>query len=731
MSNRGTIDFFGRYRRILRVTYVVVVLISVALFIIYISAEYRNTERLITDRFRQTAAQVDYFLKSTTDHVNAMRLFAERYWMEHPEATNLTGLAAQLCDAPARGVFHLDNVRPPYVTSNIANLTGLGTIHGRAPQFYREIATALALNPLFVITRANVPNAAWSYFVGTEYFINIAPWTHSTNYCYSRITCTQEFITLGMPTNNPGRIRFWTGIYVDECGLGLMVTCGAPVYDGTTFVGTVCADATLDALNRILSDFPYANITLCIVSERDQALAHPRLIRSTDTTIKRMADILPSRMCALTNVIMRAEAGVLHYNYSVLYARAALSHAPWQLLLYANSWSIFWPIFLEALLILGVLLGGLTAMLMITNRLTRREFIRPAELLVAHIEQASHAPETPAPAVPAAWTPWFATVSKVFLEHKQLLGELREHNEHLDALVAQRTQELSQRNQEVEDALKKLKEMQQQIVMQEKMASLGGLTAGVAHEIKNPLNFVNNFAELSTELFGELRALLVANAATIDAPAQSEINALLDDIEMNIRKINEHGKRADSIVRGMLLLSRGKTGERMPVDINALVAEYLNLGYHGLRALDATFNVKLESNYDPAVGTLPAVPQDLSRAILNLVNNACYAAFSARSKRGAGFMPTVAVRTVATADYIDIGVRDNGMGISPALREKIFAPFFTTKPAGKGTGLGLSITFDIVVHEHHGEILLDSVEGEYAEFTIRLPRAQTPPGAPA
>ncbi len=724
-------DFFRRYRRILRVTYVVVVLISLALFIIYISAEYRSAERLITERFRQTAAQVDYFLKSTTDHVNAMRMFAERYWVEHPDATNLTGLAAQLRDAPARGVYALDDVRPPFMTTNIANLTGLGSIHGRTPAFYRQIAVALALNPLFDITRANVPNAAWSYFVGTEYFINIFPWTPSAKYCYSHTTYKQEFLTLGLPTNNPGRTRFWTGIYVDECGLGLMVTCGAPVYENNLFIGTVCADATLDALNRIISDFPFANITLCIVSDRGEALAHPRLIRSTDTQIKHIADILPGRMVALTNTLLRAEAGVLHYDYSVLYARAALSHAPWQLLLYANSWTIFWPIFLRALLILGALLGGLTAMLMITNHLTRREFIRPAELLVAHIEQASHAPETPAPAVPAAWTPWFATVSKVFREHKQLLEELREHNEHLDALVAQRTQELSQRNQEVEDALKKLKEMQQQIVMQEKMASLGGLTAGVAHEIKNPLNFVNNFAELSTELFGELREALAANATTGDAPAQADIRALLDDIELNIRKINEHGKRADSIVRGMLLLSRGKTGERMPVDINAMVAEYLNLGYHGLRALDATFNVKLETDFDPAVGSLLVVPQDLSRAVLNVVNNACYAAFSARSKRGAGFMPTVSVRTQATAAHIDISVRDNGMGISAALREKIFAPFYTTKPAGKGTGLGLSITFDIVVHEHHGEILLDSVEGEYAQFTIRLPRAQTPPGAPA
>jgi signal transduction histidine kinase len=724
-------DFFRRYRRILNVTYVAVLLISLTLFIIYISAEYSSAERLITERFHQTAAQVDYFLKSTTDHVNAMRMYAERYWAEHPETTNLTGLGTTLRDEPARGIYSLDNVRPPYTTANIANLTGLGSIHGRSSAFYRQVAVALALNPFFVITRSNVPNAAWAYFNASEHFINIYPWTPSTNYCYSHTTYKQEFFTLGLPSNNPARARFWTGIYVDECGLGLMVTCGAPVYDGDTFIGTVCSDATLDALNRILREFPYENITLCIVSERDQALAHPHLIHSTDRQIKRMADILPPRMLALSNIFLRAEPGVLHYEYSVLYARAALAHAPWQLLLYANSWSIFWPIFFRALLILGVLLGGLTAMVVTANRLTRREFIRPAELLVAHIENASDDPGTPVPKVPAAWVPWFETVSTVFLEHKQLLETLREQNEHLDALVAQRTQELRQRNQEVEDALRQLKDMQQQIIMQEKMASLGGLTAGVAHEIKNPLNFVNNFAELSTDLFTELRAVLTANAAGIPAPAQAEITGLLDDLALNIRKINEHGKRADSIVRGMLLLSRGKAGERMPVEINTMVAEYVQLAYHGLRAMDATFNIKIETSFDPAVGTLEVVPQNLSRAVLNIVNNACYAAFSARTARGAGFTPTVTVRTQAEHGWIAIIVRDNGMGVPAALREKIFTPFFTTKPAGKGTGLGLSITFDIVVREHHGELLLDSVAGEYAQFTIRLPRAQPTPGAPA
>jgi signal transduction histidine kinase len=308
------------------------------------------------------------------------------------------------------------------------------------------------------------------------------------------------------------------------------------------------------------------------------------------------------------------------------------------------------------------------------------------------------------------------------LEHSA--EELEKYSQTLEQKVDERTLLLRERNRDLEKTLRQLRDAQNQIVMQEKMASLGSLTAGIAHEIKNPLNFVNNFAALAADLAGELRAEIDKMKEKIDAGPLEEMQGMVSDLEQNVRKINEHGKRADNIVKGMLLHSRGKPGEKMLTDLNPLVDEYVNLAYHGLRAQDPSFNVTIIRQYDSAVGKVNLVPQDISRVILNLINNACYSAHEKRMKLGNSFAPTLTVATQNLGDKVEIRVRDNGRGIPSAMREKIFNPFFTTKPAGKGTGLGLSISFDIVVEQHHGEFRVESQEGEYAEFIVVLPREQ-------
>ncbi len=274
--------------------------------------------------------------------------------------------------------------------------------------------------------------------------------------------------------------------------------------------------------------------------------------------------------------------------------------------------------------------------------------------------------------------------------------------------------------------LDRLKATQEQLVVQEKLASLGALTAGIAHEIKNPLNFVNNFAELSIELAEELQQELAAQQAAIGAEPYEALQGLVQDLVRNATKINEHGRRADSIVRGMLLHSRGQAGDRQPTDVNALLEEYVNLSYHGMRAQDSSFNLTIERDYDAVVGMLPVVPQDLSRVFLNIVNNACYAATERkrtldRAGDGAGFSPTLRVSTLRKRDVVEIRIRDNGGGIPPDVLERIFHPFFTTKPTGQGTGLGLSISHDIVVQQHHGTLDVETAPGEFTEFVIRLP----------
>ncbi len=295
------------------------------------------------------------------------------------------------------------------------------------------------------------------------------------------------------------------------------------------------------------------------------------------------------------------------------------------------------------------------------------------------------------------------------------MRSLKRRKEELEHLVQERTGELQR-------TVNNLKDTQNQLILSEKMASLGQLTAGIAHEIKNPLNFITNFAVLSHDLTKDLRKELHAERERVDPARAKEISELLDDLEQNVGKINEHGKRADSIVRGMLLHSRGKSGERLDTDLNALLAEYTNLAYHGMRAQDQTFNVKIETDFDPAIGKVSVVPQDLSRAFLNIVNNACYAANDKRKSAKNGFTPLVRVSAKTVNGSVEIRIRDNGNGIPASIREKVFNPFFTTKPAGAGTGLGLSLSYDIITQEHKGEIRIDTVEGEFTEFIITIPR---------
>jgi len=273
-----------------------------------------------------------------------------------------------------------------------------------------------------------------------------------------------------------------------------------------------------------------------------------------------------------------------------------------------------------------------------------------------------------------------------------------------------------------ESALRELKAAQDRLVQTEKLASLGQLTAGIAHEIKNPLNFVNNFSALSVELIDELREEL--GSIHLDDKRRTEINEIADTLQSNLDKVVQHGKRADSIVKNMLLHSRQGSGEHRPVDINALVDESLNLAYHGARAEKQGFNITLERSFDPAAGEVDLFPQEITRVLLNLISNGFYAATKRKAEADGGdHEPTLAAATKNLGDSVEIRIRDNGTGIPPEVREKLFNPFFTTKPAGEGTGLGLSISHDIIAKQHGGSIEVDTQPGAFTEFRVILPRA--------
>jgi signal transduction histidine kinase len=281
-------------------------------------------------------------------------------------------------------------------------------------------------------------------------------------------------------------------------------------------------------------------------------------------------------------------------------------------------------------------------------------------------------------------------------------------------------EQVQERTKELSLSLEDLRTAQDRLVQTEKLASLGQLTAGIAHEIKNPLNFVNNFSALSAELIDELNDVL--RPAALDDKVRDEINELTQMLKGNLEKVVQHGKRADSIVKNMLLHSREGSGEHRPADINAIVEESLNLAYHGARAEKSGFNITLQRDLDPAAGMIDLYPQEITRVFLNLISNGFYAATKRKEAGDEGFEPTLGATTKSLGNKVEIRIRDNGTGIPLEVKEKMFNPFFTTKPAGEGTGLGLSMSHDIIVKQHGGKIEVDTMPGAFTEFIITLPR---------
>ncbi|MBD2722984.1 sensor histidine kinase [Hymenobacter armeniacus] len=319
---------------------------------------------------------------------------------------------------------------------------------------------------------------------------------------------------------------------------------------------------------------------------------------------------------------------------------------------------------------------------------------------------------------------FIARSQKKQLEKERLLREeedkakrlIEAQNAELERLVNERTAALTHQAEELRTALTELKTTQAQLIQSEKMASLGELTAGIAHEIQNPLNFVNNFAEVSAELVTELEEEREKPDRDLELEAD-----LLADLKQNLQKIHQHGGRAASIVRGMLEHSRASSGERVPTDLNQLADEYLRLAYHGLRAKDKSFNATLKPDFDPNLPPVEVISQDLGRVLLNLLTNAFYAVKQRQQRGETGYAPTVSVSTRRVGDQVELRVKDNGTGMPESVQAKIFQPFFTTKPTGEGTGLGLSLSYDIVTQGHGGTLAVESREGEGTEFVISLP----------
>jgi signal transduction histidine kinase len=362
-----------------------------------------------------------------------------------------------------------------------------------------------------------------------------------------------------------------------------------------------------------------------------------------------------------------------------------------------------------ALLALGILLA------IVLGALLASRLLVPIKLLQAGAQRLGEGDLSQR--IPVTSGDEIGTLARRF---NDMAGKIQEAQETLEAKVDARTQQLTK-------SLEDLRAAQDRLVQTEKLASLGQLTAGIAHEIKNPLNFVNNFAELSSELVEELNATLEPSADALPEEVRRDVADITGLLKDNLGRVVQHGKRADSIVRNMLLHARHGVEERREVDLNALVDEALNLAYHGARAEKAGFNITLKRDYDPAAGKVSLFPQEFTRVLLNLIGNGFHAASKrlAREQEPGGdatFEPTLTVTTRSRGERVRIKIRDNGTGIPDDIRARIFEPFFTTKPAGEGTGLGLSISHDIIAKQHGGKIDVMSKPGEFTEFFITRSR---------
>lgn len=554
---------------------------------------------------------------------------------------------------------------------------------------------------------------------------------------------------------------YWTEPYYDEGGGNiLMSTYSVPLYQmrngAQIFVGVLTADLSLEWLRAVIDSIHVFETGYgFLISSNGTLVTHPveeLIMNASVFSLAEERDIPLLRR--LGKNMIRHESDFLKSDYRNLYNNKIswISYKPvpssgWALAVVFPVEEFMADITLlnSVLVILG--LGGLIVIfiliLVISRNITRP--LRKLTFAAEHFAEGDFnitIPEIRSRDEIGRLTNSFRYMQKTLAEKIRDLQEmseklrisnekLEEYSKNLEVKVQERTAELVAKNKELDKTLQSLQATQDQLIQSEKMASLGQLTAGIAHEIKNPLNFVNNFSELSIDLARELQEELEKVASALDPGDLEYLKEIIGDLEGNAQKIQDHGKRADSIIRGMLLHSRGKSGERQPTNLNHLLEEYVNLGYHGMRATDSSFNVKIERDYDPGLGMVDVVPQDLSRVFLNIVNNACQATAQKKQELKEAYFPVITVSTKRRENLVEIRIKDNGKGIPKEVIDKIFNPFFTTKDAGKGTGLGLSISYDIVVQEHHGTLKVNSEVGEYTEFVIQIPLHQSQPSQEA
>jgi signal transduction histidine kinase len=563
-------------------------------------------------------------------------------------------------------------------------------------------------------------------------------WCQDTESDFSVVAL--DFFPGSRPENNPLREMTWSGIFADPVAGSWVVVASTPLDLKGRHVATLSHDVLLDELvSRTTNDHLPGTYNI-LFRDDGQLIAHPKLRMKSGADVYNILSATGrsaqvgtlEQQSHLRAIFARVkdsapEQTVLELpEYDEYIAVARLEGPGWNFVTVLPAHVVSSTAFEAARYVLVFGLASLLVELIIMSWVLRQQLSHPLQAFTQATDQVAAGDfkvslKTSRDDELGRLAHGFELMAQ---EVQRREAALRQVNEGLESRIEERTRELQEKNLKLETTLAQLEQAQAMLVEKEKLASLGALVAGIAHEIKNPLNFVNNFAQLSVDVVEELREELNRWQVGPEVPSRQRLSELLECLEQNVRKIDEHGKRADSIVRNMQMHSRSRSGERTPTDLNALLEEHLELAFGGMQATHPGLEVAIRKELDSAVGRVELVSQDFGRALLNVISNSLYAVAEKKHQAGVGFTPEVAVSSRSVGPRVEIRIRDNGIGIPRKVHDKIFNPFFTTKPAGSGTGLGLSIAYDIVVRQHHGEIRLESTEGQYTECLILLARSQ-------
>ncbi len=652
-------QFFKRYNYIVLVTFFTILTIMGGLLYIQYRTNYNHKINQLKNAIDERLLSLEYALHIAKYQVEGMKIKAESYLATHPAPIGVA-LYSQLQPISTQS-YSLDNIKPPFTDKNIGNLTGIGTLANQSNDFYREIEMALDLNPLFCIATHNIPNAVWLYYTSANHFITLYPWVHSKDFMFDDEFYKHEFYELGLPEKNPQRETFWTHAYIDEAGKGLMVTCAAPVYENDRFRGTVALDITLDILNQFVKNFIYPTENLFIINNDEQLLAHKILVDAKNTEINTAENAFPETMRTRWKSLFEHPKDEIIALDDYLFMYKNLPHIPWKLIfwipkrtiaqeaLYSISWNI------------GIFFPSLLIILFIVNYVTRRTFVKPAELLVEHIEKENQGLGAPIPNVPEMWQKWFKEVSRIFNENRHLFIELKNYSSSLIAL-----------NQEKNEFL--------------------GI---VAHDLKNPLSSILGFAELIQEADdGLTKAEIIEYAGLIQISSRNMfqlITNLLDVSAIESGKINVSLQNINI----------------SPI-LHSIITEYTERAKRK--------NITLYAD-DITISHYAFADVHLTQQILdNLISNAIK--YSPQGKN-------VHIRLIEFKEQIRCEIQDEGQGLTLDEQKKLFGKFtrLSTKPtAGEhSTGLGLFIVKKLIT-AMNGQIWCESELGKGSVFIATLPK---------